>query len=262
MRDFQQHSSAASAAASGSESHTRLLQQTAEDDDYGQLYVEEEDGGGLPLYDYGADFGVDLNDEVPGPAPEIDPPHPAPPGRLKEFYKSTTARITRSNNYRQDYQIIDGFQQPPQSQSEFNLQQSEVINDDLLVNRDLNDNYNADNQQQQPRTTTTATTITTNNFVGQQQMQQQPQEQQQQLVAHLGKQEYWKWNNGGVTSGVSMLPRPQNPMTSNLLAGSANNFGVHKTNTSNSLMNHNSSYNTYNSMLDQTTFHVRHSKYI
>ena len=73
LRDFQRHSGISGGATS--ESSARLL----DDDDYGQLYIASEEDEKLFLDSH-------HDTDVPGPAPEVAPPRPAPSGDRIHFY--------------------------------------------------------------------------------------------------------------------------------------------------------------------------------
>ena len=131
LRDFQRHSavSATSALTSGrgqSESHARLLEADT-DDDYGALYIAEEDENKTNYYDINgrsipngqvSDF---CDSDVPGPAPEVEPPRPAP----------SSVDTSRMFYYDQQVTGVTGFGNQP------------------VTDRDLNDNF-SDNQHVQP----------------------------------------------------------------------------------------------------------------
>ena len=94
LRDFQHHSISSTTANNISESHTRLLD--VSDGEYGELYcpsaTEDESvdlnklrgngvgnhhgGGGGQFFDFSSSSFE--HDPVPGPAPEVEPPRPAP----------------------------------------------------------------------------------------------------------------------------------------------------------------------------------------
>lgn len=81
LRDFQRHSGIHSVGTGvSSESSARLL----DDDDYGQLYIanSEEESEAAKLF-------LDHHDtDVPGPAPEVAPPRPAPGDRIHFYDKN------------------------------------------------------------------------------------------------------------------------------------------------------------------------------
>ena len=75
LRDFQRHSGIHSTT---SESSARLL----DDDDYGTLYIASEEDEAAKLF-------LDHHDtDVPGPAPEVAPPRPAPGDRIHFYDKN------------------------------------------------------------------------------------------------------------------------------------------------------------------------------
>lgn len=131
------------------ESHTRLLE--ADDEDYGQLYIAEEDeekhnyyGGSNKLSDF-------CDSDVPGPAPEVEPPRPAPKDHLQEAY------------------YYDQTTDEPASFS------------DQSTNRDLNDNFN-DNHLTSQQTQLAGS----QHQSAQQQLDQQVQQQNYWTAEHAG----------------------------------------------------------------------------
>ena len=219
LRDFQRHSRDISSAAGNiSESHTHLLS----DDDYGQLYcpsatedesVDLNKGRGHPNVpptavggaSAGAQFfepSAYFDQDVPGPAPEIEPPRPAPSsaasgggvGSISQFYKSTTAKL-RNPEY---HQMVDYDQHPLLNggpAADFGTLDSQMMQP---PNRDLNDNYNDNHiqqqfQQQQQQQMQQQQVMNHYNHLPQPQ-QQQPQPQRQPSQQQMG----WKWPPNGV----------------------------------------------------------------
>lgn len=257
LRDFQLHSNSASNLTSSS--HARLLE-ADDEDSYGQLYVGTddscvEDAVDKHLFEFGASFERD-EEEVPGPAPEVEPPRPAPSGikssQHSDLYSGKTSSSTRSRNgcyensdgpktassarLRNGYENPDyhsmmrHYEQQPQQQPQ---------NEQLpYVNRDLNDNYNGDNQRLQ-----------------QQQQQQNAQEfhhhQQQQLPQdhQMEKQDYW--NNSSKWSSNGLIPNNTNTSTHNghVITSSSHYSSL----TASTMMNNFSNQHQY--LTEHTSFH-------
>ena len=257
LRDFQRHSRDISSAAGNiSESHTHLLS----DDDYGQLYcpsaTEDESvdlnkghghQGGVPTAAVGGATGgarffepsAYFDQDVPGPAPEIEPPRPAPSsaasgggvGSISQFYKSTTAKL-RNPEY---HQMVDYDQHPllnGGSAADFGTLDSQMMQQ--APHRDLNDNYNDNHTQQQM----------------QQQQQQvmnhynhlpQPQPQQQSQQHPLG----WKWPNGVLSSNNASQQYQQQQIQQQ--QQQQRQQQIH-------LMNNH--FNSYLNPMDQNSYHV------
>ena len=160
LKDFQRHSVASSASAlaplsvtrQASEGHTRLLE-VETDDDYGTLYIAEDDEDKHNYYDFGApsksgignssSANQEVSDfcdsDVPGPAPEVEPPRPAPGSSYANPNLGNATSSLGRNPSSMDSSL---------NRMQFNYDQSFS---NQVTSVDLNDNFNHDNQQVQPQ---------------------------------------------------------------------------------------------------------------
>ena len=132
--------------------NTRLLEVDT-DDDYGTLYIAEDDEDKHNYYDFGApsksgignssSANQEVSDfcdsDVPGPAPEVEPPRPAPGSSYANTNLGTATSSLGRNPSSMDTSL---------NRMQFNYDQSFS---NQVTSVDLNDNFNHDNQQVQPQ---------------------------------------------------------------------------------------------------------------